>query len=84
MVTIRPEIKYDKEKCVDPRSCLECIRACPKNVLAHRPSVIPPPPEEPKEWIIVPTTRVLCDYPTCSLCLDACPNDALSITIPNP
>jgi len=83
MVTIRPVITYDKEKCGDPSTCLECIKSCPYNVLAYRPLETPEPPNPPKDWIVVPTCRVMCTYPTCKLCIEACPKDALSITIPS-
>ena len=83
MVTIRPEITYDKEKCGDPSACLECIRICPYNVLAYRPSETPEPPNPPKDWVIVSTCRVMCPYPSCKLCVEACPKDALNISIPS-
>lgn len=82
MVTIRPEITYDKEKCGDPSACLECIKICPYNVLAYRPSEIPEPPNSPTDWVVVSTCRVMCSYPTCKLCVDACPKEALDISIP--
>ncbi|MEX2704656.1 MAG: hypothetical protein Q6352_005265 [Candidatus Freyrarchaeum guaymaensis] len=83
MVTIRPEIIYNKEKCGDPSACLKCIRACPYNVLAYRPSEIPEPGEPPENWIIVPTCRVMCLYPTCKSCIEACPKDAITISVPS-
>lgn len=82
MVTIRPIINYDKAKCGDPSACLKCIRICPYNVLAYRPPEPPEPPKAPTDWIVVPTCRVMCTYPTCKLCIEACPNDALNISIP--
>ena len=83
MVTIRPEIYYDKAKCGDPSACLMCIRICPVCVLAYRPKETPEPPNPPKDWTVVSTCRVMCSYPACKLCIEACPNDALSISIPS-
>lgn len=83
MVTIRPEISYNKEKCGDPSACQKCIKACPYCVLAYRPLETPEPGEPPKEWIIVSVCRVMCPYPVCKLCIEACPKDALSISIPS-
>lgn len=83
MVTIRPEISYDKEKCGDPSACLECIKICPYNVLAYRPYEYPEPPNPPKDWVVVSTCRVMCPYPACKLCVETCPNDALNISIPS-
>lgn len=82
MVTIRPEITYDKEKCGDPTVCLKCIRVCPYSVLAYRPQELPEPPNPPEEWVVVSTCRVMCPYPSCKMCIEACPNDALNISIP--
>ena len=82
MVTIRPEIAYDKEKCGDPTVCLKCIRACPYAVLAYRPQELPEPPNPPEEWVVVSTCRIMCPYPSCKMCIEACPNDALNISIP--
>jgi NAD-dependent dihydropyrimidine dehydrogenase PreA subunit len=83
MVTIRPEIAYDKGKCGDPRVCLKCIKTCPVCVLAYKPSEMPEKGKPPEDWVIVGTCRVMCTYPTCNLCIDACPNNALNITVPN-
>lgn len=82
MVTIRPDITYNKEKCGDPTTCLKCVNICPYCIIAYRPLVYPEPPNPPEEWTIVATTRVLCPYPACKLCIEACPKDALDITIP--
>ena len=81
MVTLRPVINIDKEKCGDPRACLKCIKACPYSVLAYRPSEIPKSEKPPKDWIVVPTCRVMCIYPSCKLCIETCPNDAFNISI---
>lgn len=83
MVTIRPEIAYDKDKCGDPSACLKCIKTCPHCVLAYRPSEMPEKGKRPEDWVVVGTCRVMCTYPTCKMCIEACPNDALNITIPN-
>ncbi len=83
MVTIRPEINYDKEKCGDPSTCLECIKICPYCVLAYRPSESPVPPNPPVDWVIVSTCRVTCPYPSCKLCIETCPKSALDISIPS-
>jgi ferredoxin len=82
MVTIRPIIEYDKEKCGDPSNCLKCIKICPYKVLAYRPLEIPEPGKPPKDWIVVSTCRVMCVYPSCKLCIEACPNEALNVSIP--
>ena len=83
MVTIRPEITYDKEKCGDPTDCLKCIRICPYCVLCYRPSEIPEPPNPPNDWVIISTFRVMCPYPACKLCVDTCPKGAIYISIPS-
>lgn len=82
MVTIRPEIAIDKEKCGDPTVCLKCIRTCPYSVLAYRPQELPEPPNPPEKWVVVSTCRVMCPYPSCKMCIEVCPNDALNISIP--
>ncbi|MFX1357032.1 MAG: hypothetical protein ACFFA8_07070 [Promethearchaeota archaeon] len=83
MVTIRPDIIYNKEKCGDPSACLKCIKTCPYVVLAYRPSEIPERPNPPEDWVVVPTCRVMCTYPSCKACVEICPNDALNISIPS-
>jgi len=83
VVTIRPVITYDKEKCGDPSVCLACVKACPYCVLAYRPSEIPEPGEPPRDWIIVSTCRVMCTYPVCKACVEACPKDAITVSIPS-
>ncbi|MFB0563581.1 MAG: 4Fe-4S dicluster domain-containing protein [Candidatus Lokiarchaeia archaeon] len=81
MVTIRPEIMWNQENCGDPRECLACIRACPHAVLAYKPFDLPEKVgDEPQDWRIVGTTRVLCT--NCGLCVEACPKDAIQVSIP--
>jgi hypothetical protein len=65
MVTLRPEIEYNKEKCGDPSNCLACIKSCPYCVLAYRPLETPEPPNPPTDWTIVSTCRITCFYPMC-------------------
>ena len=82
MVTIRPIIRYNKKKCGDQTTCLECIKSCPYKILAYKPSEIPELGKPPLDWVITSTCRVMCAFPSCNLCIEACPNDALSIKIP--
>jgi len=82
LVTIRPIINYNKEKCGDPAACLKCIKACPYCVLAYRPVETPEPGKPPRDWTIVSTFRVMCTYPSCKSCIEVCPKDAITISIP--
>ncbi|UCD57085.1 MAG: 4Fe-4S binding protein [Candidatus Hydrogenedentota bacterium] len=69
-------IAIDMEKCKGDSGCaLECLRACPTKVLAHRPLE----PANPVGGVHIQATHpLLCNG--CMACVDACEPGAIIVT----
>ena len=74
----KAKIKVDMNKCGDPRECRICVGLCPHGVL----NLIFSDKDfhDPQDWIIYDAFPHLCKKDiTCNLCVEKCPNKAISI-----
>ena len=78
----KPKIKIDYSKCTQPEDCRICLQVCPPGVF----NLIFTDKDyhQPKDWKIIAVFPVLCmNSPKCTLCIDNCPKQAISIKLKN-
>ena len=76
------KIKIDDTKCQHPENCRICLQICPPAVF----NLIFTDKDyhQPKNWKVIPVFPFLCLNSTeCSLCIDNCPKQAISINLKN-
>jgi NAD-dependent dihydropyrimidine dehydrogenase PreA subunit len=73
----KTKIKVDYSKCTNPEDCKICLGLCQPAVLIL--TFTDKDYHNPKNWIIVPIFPGLCIG--CNLCVDQCPEQAISVKI---
>jgi len=81
MISKTQDIIFDLERCTDPAECLKCVKACSPHVLAfvrtpnpsHYVQEMAPPPQ------VIQYLPELCTL--CNLCVEVCPEKAVSIKV---
>lgn len=76
-----PTIAVDDNKCQDPLVCRKCLLACPSRILGLGTNVGPRKYQEtdPSHFVVRGVRYQLCTM--CMKCVDACPRDAIRITL---
>lgn len=78
------EITIDREKCTTPFDCKKCIQGCPQSVFMVMAVKVEKGKEtDPKEkgtYFLHPPFRDKCTG--CDLCIELCPENALTISFP--
>lgn len=83
MKPARVQIEIDSRKCKTPMACKKCLEICPE--LVFQVMVIKEEKfketdiKEPDAYTILPLNRWKCIQ--CNLCVDACPESAIKITV---
>jgi len=72
------KVKVDMSKCKNPMECKKCMRVCPEAVFAAIPAKVKKY-ELSKEFFLFAPFEAACIQ--CNLCVTACPNDAIRITV---
>ncbi|UMZ74238.1 4Fe-4S binding protein [Natranaerofaba carboxydovora] len=85
--TPRPKLIYDKEKCGNAYHCLKCVETsnrvgclCIAWMNTETPERGKPQKYEDIDWKIV--TGFMTNCWGCNKCVEACPNDALRLEMP--
>jgi ferredoxin len=76
------KIEWDNSKCRAVLDCHKCLNACPQGVFATYPLDGRGPGKEPGNWVILPAFGSLCTG--CGICVDICPQKAITVSAPNP
>lgn len=71
------KVKVDMSKCKNPMECQKCMRICPEAVFVSIPAKVKKY-ELSKDFFLFAPFEAACVH--CSLCISACPNDAIRIT----
>ena len=84
MNPVSPVINIDRERCTTPFDCKRCLRVCPAAVFMvnHAKMIrgVELDKAEPGNFFVVPLWRDKCT--ACGKCVDVCPVNALSLTLP--
>lgn len=79
-----PLIKVDSSKCLTPFDCKKCLRICPQAIFEVYAIKVEKFKEtdkkEPGAYKLVPFYRDKCTM--CNKCIDVCPVNAITITLP--
>ncbi len=82
-----PKIAIDSEKCTVPFLCKKCLQVCPTvvlhvtRVMAREERLKEMDPRIDGNYVLVAGRRDKCI--TCDKCIDVCPVDAITITLPD-
>lgn len=74
----KAKIVIDYDKCGDPRECRICVGVCPPGVL-NLIFTDTKNYHDPQDWIIKDAFPHLCTGDECNLCIEKCPNNAITI-----
>jgi len=77
----RMKFKIKQKLCRGPVECgIQCVKACPYNLLAYTQKRTPNLGEEPTEFKIIVAFPILCN--NCGKCVEVCPDKAIEINPP--
>jgi len=74
----KAKIIIDYDKCGDPRNCRICVGICPPGVL-NLTFIDKEKYHNPQVWVIKDAFPHLCTKSECNVCVEKCPNQAITI-----
>ena len=84
MMPVNPVITIDRERCTTPFDCKRCLRVCPPAVFAVYAAKMvrgfETDRKEPGAYVLAAVYRDKCT--ACMKCVEVCPVDALTVTMP--
>ena len=72
-------VEVTGERCRSPRECRRCLEMCPEFVFMTHPRKCRLPGRRAKDWVVVPVHLTLCTR--CMVCVEACPQNAITVTL---
>ena len=72
-----PKIEIDKDKCRNALECRKCLEVCQAGVFFAYPRKTRTSTARADDWVVEAALISYCDL--CNLCVEACPQKAITI-----